>query len=93
MSNWQLKAIQWGFLILLVTASPLLLREIRKKGGLAQMQYLNSQPVQAQAQALPPRNDLENRFRKCFGLPAKTPIGFNDLELNNEVFACERPRN
>ncbi|WP_055077181.1 hypothetical protein [Pseudanabaena sp. 'Roaring Creek'] len=92
MSKWQLKAIQWGFLILLIAASPLILREIRKKGGLAQMQYLNNQPVQAQAQPLPPRNDLETRYRRCYGLPQKTPIAFNDNELNNEVYACERTR-
>ncbi|MEI6064933.1 MAG: hypothetical protein WCQ26_10095 [Pseudanabaena sp. ELA748] len=93
MKEWQLKGIQWGFLVLLVAASPLILREVRK-GGLARMQYMNAQPVAAQSSAIPiPRTDLENRYKRCYGLPAKTPIAFDDTALNNEVYACERSRN
>jgi hypothetical protein len=83
--GWQLKGIQWGFLVLLVTASPLLLREVRK-GGLAK---LNTQPAQAQAVVIP-RKDLERRYKVCYGLPQQTPISFSDTDLNNEVYTCER---
>jgi len=91
MKTWQIKGIQWGFLILLVAASPLLLREVRK-GGLARMQYMNTQPVVAAQSAAIPRADLERRYKVCFGLSQKTPIAFNDSDLNNEVYACERSR-
>ena len=87
MKDWQLKGIQWGFLILLVAASPLLLREVRK-GGLAK---LNTPPAQAQNVAIP-RKDLERRYKVCYGLPQQTPIALNDTDLNNEVYACERSR-
>ena len=87
MKDWQLKGVQWGFLILLVAASPLILREVRK-GGLAK---LNTPPAQAQTVAIP-RKDLERRYKVCNGLPRNTEIQLNDNELNNEVYACEQSR-